>query len=129
MEVEVIRPLKKLWENRPKSNLIQFMMKQSGVDRNRLTRYFGKRVDLFNNKLNRNTFTFEEIVTAAYACGFNIAFIKDEKIWLISRKDYMSPYAIDMAKKIFKEDLEDLEEKRKRYLALKAEMEKLEKEI
>lgn len=62
------------WKNRPKSYLVKWLIEQGKTDVNDMARYLGCSKQYFDNKLNRNSFSFEDILLIAYANGYGIIF-------------------------------------------------------
>ena len=67
------------WKSRPKANLIKWLMKQSGVKLETIANYLGCSVSYLNTKLARDSFSFEDLIIAAYACGYTFILAKNDK--------------------------------------------------
>lgn len=115
--IEEIKTADGTWKNRERSNLILWLLSKSNVDRAHLAEYLGTSLNYFSNKLYRNAFSIEDLVTAADVCGFNLL--------LESRSDHskykLSPayFGLDRIIKI----------KRSEYVKLKARCEALEDDL
>lgn len=62
------------WNKRPKSYLVKWLMEQGKTNANDMARYLDCSKQYFDNKLNRNSFSFEDILLIAYANGYRITF-------------------------------------------------------
>jgi len=62
------------WNNRPKSYLVKWLMLYGNVACDEAAIALNISKSYFNNKLNRNTFSFEDIVAIAHLCGYEIGF-------------------------------------------------------
>lgn len=118
-----------LWEKRKKSNLIKWLMMQANLSMDRLAEYFGCTKQYLNNKFNRDSFSFEDIMVSAYACDFTIALLAN---------DGSKKYRVD-AESFFDKDPEtwsrisrlkakSTESKRAEYEQKKAELERMKQE-
>lgn len=69
-----------LWKDRPKSGIIDRLLKTRGVRRTSIAMALGITRNHMNVKLCCNRMTFEDIVTIADLCDYDVAFIdrKDE---------------------------------------------------
>lgn len=65
---------KKEPSNRNKSRLIRQLQRNAGYSTEEMAKLLGYSKTYFNNKLYRNSFSFEDIVTATTACGYTITF-------------------------------------------------------
>lgn len=64
----------KNWESRPKSNLVKWLMQYGNVTYDEAAIVLNISKSYFNNKLHRNSFSFEDIVAIAQVCGYELAF-------------------------------------------------------
>lgn len=62
------------YKNRPYSRLVCRMMDKGKKDRSEIAEYIGHSIAYFNNKLNRGSFSLDELVTIANACGYYVLF-------------------------------------------------------
>ena len=65
-----VNPVSDKWKTRPKANMVKWMMKQSGVGLETVADYLGCTVSYLNTKLARDSFSFEDLIIVAYACGY-----------------------------------------------------------
>ena len=63
---------KSSWETRKKSNLIKWLLEKSDVDLENVASHLGYTTTYLNNKLFRNSFSFENILKVAELCGFTL---------------------------------------------------------
>lgn len=64
----------KNWESRPKSNLVKWLMQYGNVTYDEAAIVLNISKSYFNNKLHRNSFSFEDIVAIAQVCGYELTF-------------------------------------------------------
>lgn len=70
VEAEKILEVSERWANRKKSNLVEALRKEAGLDKKDVVGYLGVTKPYLENKLHRDSFSFEDIIIVAYACGF-----------------------------------------------------------
>lgn len=58
------------WKGRPKANLVKWLMQRSGASLDTVAAYLGCSVNYLNNKLSRDSFSFDDLILVAYACGY-----------------------------------------------------------
>ena len=66
------------WDNRPKSNIVKWLMNQSQTNVNVLADYLGCSVPTLNNKIHRDVFSIEELSVICYACDYTL-YLGDNK--------------------------------------------------
>ena len=131
---EIIRAVNKTWAHRPKSNIIKWLTEKSNVDFDRLANYLGCSRAYFNNKLSRDSFSFDDFVLAAYACGYSIVFTKyNEKdacinSYVVDFMDYFENYKPEIILNTVQLLQRENHEKRAEYERKKAELEKMKAE-
>ncbi len=59
------------WSTRRNSYFVKWVMLQSGVSAEVIAEYLDVSVGVFQNKLNRNSFSFRELIIIAFACDFS----------------------------------------------------------
>lgn len=57
------------WVDRPKSNLVNWLLKNSNAERKELAMLLGITGAAFDNKMSRNSFSVEDILLIADVCG------------------------------------------------------------
>ena len=77
-DVPVVELVNGLWEKRKKSNLVKWLMMQAGLSMDSLADYYGCSKQYLNNKFNRDSFSFEDIVVASYACDYTLALLAND---------------------------------------------------
>lgn len=77
-DIPVVEIVNGLWEKRKKSNLIKWLMMQADLSMDSLAAYFGCTKQYLNNKFNRDSFSFEDIIVAAYACDYTMTFLAND---------------------------------------------------
>ncbi len=65
-----VNPVSDTWKSRPKANMVKWLMKQSGVSLDTIAEHLGCTVSYLNTKLARDSFSFEDLIIVAYACGY-----------------------------------------------------------
>ena len=99
-----VEPVSDTWRARPKANMVKWLMKQSGVKLETIAKYLGCSVSYLNTKLARDSFSFEDLILAAYACGYTFILVSnDEAI------DYPAMNRVDLVTHFESSDLEVLE--------------------
>ena len=66
--------LEKVYANKPKSYLIQTLMRNGGVCRADAAKALGVKLSYFDTKLYYDRFSFEDFITLANACGYEMMF-------------------------------------------------------
>lgn len=74
-----VEPVSDTWKNRPKANMVKWLMKQSGVSLEEVAAHLGCSVSYMNNKLTRDSFSFEDLILAAYACGYTFVLVNNNE--------------------------------------------------
>lgn len=93
------------WVDRPKSNLVNWLLKNSNAKREELAMLLGITRTAFDNKMSRNSFSVEDILLIADVCGFSIA--------AVSKKDH-SVHELN-----FRDFVGDISEQSEKFLSLK----------
>ena len=75
--IAAVEPVNDTWKNRPKANMVKWMMKQSGRSLEEIAAHLGCSVSYLNNKLTRESFSFEDLLLAAYACGYTFVLVNN----------------------------------------------------
>ena len=90
--IALVEPVSDTWKNRPKANIVKWLMKQSGVGLEEVAAHLGCSVSYLNNKLSRESFSFEDLILAAYA---STSFINWRKAYLAGLKINLVPEKAD----------------------------------
>ncbi len=118
------------WENRKKTNLIKWMMLKSDVSVDRLAEFLGCSKQYLNNKFNRDSFSIDDLVIAAYACNFTITLLENagNSKCRINPEDFFKaePKVWNRISSIMNSDREC---KRAEYEQKKAELERMKEEF
>ena len=83
-QIQPLELVNSIWSDRRNSNLIKWLMQQSCLSAETMADFLGIKVSVFNNKLNRGTFSFHELLIAAYAC--DISFLISDDTGLVTRR-------------------------------------------
>ena len=128
-----VEPVSDTWKNRPKANMVKWMMRQSGTSLDEVAGHLGCSVSYLNNKLTRESFSFEDLLLAAYACGYTFVLVNNNEE--INGED---SFRVDLlqhfeSEKEVLERINSIEEKKKaakraEYEAKKAELERMKAE-
>ena len=78
-DIPMVEIVNGLWEKRKKSNLVKWLMLQSDLSMDRLAAFFGCSKQYLNNKFNRDSFSFEDIIITAYACDYTLALLANNR--------------------------------------------------
>ena len=137
-EVRNLELVNSIWADRRNSNLIKWLMLQSGISIESMAEFLGKKTSVFNNKLNRGVFSFHELLIAAYACDFSFLLTDSNKdvIRRIDPKNELGAESLEwqrisaLKNKMTIEQKKALfEEKKREYHQLEQELELLKEEI
>lgn len=111
------------WLDRPKSNLINWLLKNSNVKRQDLMVLLNVSRPYFENKMSRNCFSLEDILLIADVCNFSIAVVskKDHSVHELNFRDFVGD--------ISEQSEKFLSLKRAEYDRLKEKAKKLEEEF
>ena len=60
------------WENRPRTKLIKTLIEQSNIDLETLAEYLDCSKQYLNNKISRDSFSIDDLIIAAYVCGYDL---------------------------------------------------------
>ena len=63
-----------IWQDRKKSLLVKRFIEESCLNGKDVAKLLGYTKQYFDNKLQRNSFSFEDILTIADLCGYNMIF-------------------------------------------------------
>lgn len=77
-DVPMIELVSGTWKTRKKSNLIKWLMMQSDISMDGLAAYYGCSKQYLNNKFNRDSFSLEDIIVAAYACDYTLVLLAND---------------------------------------------------
>ena len=64
------------WNERPKSRLVRVIQQEACLTSQELADALGISVPYLNNKLNRNSFSFEDLIKIANKAGYDLYFCK-----------------------------------------------------
>lgn len=77
--------IEKVWSTRPKSKLVRYMMWVTQTPRTSCENRLGVSHQYFDNKLQRNSWSFEDIITIADECGLQFGI--DRRLFIFLAKD------------------------------------------
>ena len=120
-------------KNKPDSALILWMLQNSKqkIDIPILAKYLKCQTQSLRNKLNRNSFSVDDLLITAYACDFSISIKNDsnEELYAIDPKVYFSSKDSETWERISSLKEKKYAEKKAEYDELKAKLDLLEKEF
>ena len=123
-----VEPVSDTWKTRPKANMVKWMMKQSGVGLETIAAHLGCQVNYLNTKLARDSFSFEDLIIVAYACGYTFVLANNNgeeepafRVDLIRHFENSEPEVL--------ERINEIEEKAQLQAARREEYEKKKAEI
>lgn len=129
-----VDPVSETWEDRPKANIVKWLMQQSNTSLEAVAEHLGCTVTYLNNKLFRDSFSFEDLILVAYACGYSFALVNNNteleaqdayRIDLIEHFRHNAPEVLDRVNAI-EERIQ--QERRAEYEQKKAELERMKAE-
>ncbi len=130
--IDVVGPK---WENRPKSNIVKWLMDKSDLSLDDLAEALGYSPSYLNNKLHRDSFSLDDLIVVAYICGYSLTFTsnnldqENQESYQIDVKEYFSASNADALMKIVEYEQNMKERKKAEYDELKAKLEKLKAEF
>ena len=133
--LEPVNVVSETWKDRPKANMVKWMMQRSGMTPKALAKYFGYSENYFNNKLTRDSFSFDDLVIIAYACGYSFVLAENngeatsENSFRVDLLNYFNnKEGINTLERISGIEEEKQKIKREEYEKKKAELERMKAE-
>ena len=132
-KIAPVETVSETWSDRPKANMVKWLMKRSGTSLDTVAEYLGCTVNYLNNKLTRDSFSFEDLILVAYACGYTFTLVNNEKADETDsfRVDLFQHFAISEPKvleRINRMEEEKIKAAREEYEQKKAELERMKAE-
>ena len=121
--------ISKTWVKRRKSNLVKMMMKDTNTSLDTLAKYLGCTKQYLNNKLNRDSFSFDDLIIIAYACDYTFSLTRDDNnkiyVYSIDAVEHFKGYDNNTLERItrLKKGIKD--RRREEYEQKKAELEQM----
>lgn len=69
-KTEPVDVVSETWKDRPKANMVKWLMQHSDTSLETVAAYLGCSTNYLNNKLTRDSFSFDDLILVAYACGY-----------------------------------------------------------
>ena len=111
-----------VYKNRKKSALVKWLFNHSYfASYSELSSIMELSLPYFHNKLNRNSFSFEDILLISELCGFTVSLVNNEtgEIYKINLNEFFSEENFErLCKQVY-------EAKREEYNSLKKELERM----
>lgn len=123
--VEMVSPT---WENRPKSNMVKWLMEKSGRSLEDIAEGLGCSITYLNNKLHRDSFSLDDMIIVAYVCGYALTFTsnnpddKDRSTFQIDVKDYFRARDTNALARLYEYEKRLKNQKKDEYEELKAKL-------
>ncbi len=130
--IDMISPT---WERRPKANLVKWLMQTGNVSMDTIAEYLKCSKQYLNNKLNRDSFSFDDLLIVAYACGFTFTLTSNEEdpekrsSFQVDFVDYFRACNDSVLVRISEIENQSKAAKRAEYELKKAELERMKKEF
>lgn len=111
------------FEGKPKSKFVKELIDERGLSRKECAKILKTSEIYFNNKLYRDSFSFEDMLVLIYACGYKVALIDSKNV-----THELDINAFPKASALIDDYKESvLDEKRKEYETLKRQLYDLQK--
>ena len=129
-----VEPVSDTWAGRPKANLVKWLMLQTNTEIEKVADYLGISVGYLNIKLTRDSFSFDDLVLAAYACGYSFVVINndvevnDPNFYRIDMLKYFENNEDQVLERIAEIEEKEHREKREEYERKKAELARMKEE-
>lgn len=133
--VPSIEPVSKTWVHRQKSNIVKWLMSISTRSLEEVAAGIGCTEAYLNNKLQRDSFSVEDIIIIAYICGFGLTFtsitpdIEKRATYQIDVQEFFRLTHGPTLKKLLAYDKDLKERKKKDYEMLKIQLERMKAEF
>lgn len=133
--IPTITPVNSKWKDRPKSNIIKWFMETSGRTSEEVSNGLDCNDAYFNNKLYRDSFSLEDILIAAYICGYAVTFtsintdIDKRSTYQIDTQDYFRATDAEALQRLWTYEKDLRERKKEQYKILKAQLERMKDEF
>ena len=115
--------------NRPLSAIVNWLSKKSNKSRDEISKTIGFSREYFDNKLYRDSFTVDDIVSITYICGYRLTIVEESKVVdptnviVIDPERYLEVRNPDRLEKIHEVRENERNELVERYFKLKSELE------
>ncbi len=129
--VETVSPR---WEDRPKSNIVKWLMDKSGRTLDEIAKGLGCTTTYLNNKLHRDSFSLDDMIIIAYICGYRVSFTssnpddKKHSTYQIDVLDYFGTSNTDAVERLLEFEKQQKIQKKDEYEELKARLAHLKEE-
>ena len=132
--IEPVDIVSDTWKGRPKANIVKWLMARSGTGLETVASYLGCTVNDLNNKLTRDSFSFDDLILVAYACGYTFVLVNNnEEIessdsFRVDLVDFFRDSDEQVLERVSQRAEEELKAKREEYEKKKAELERMKEE-
>ena len=132
--VESVEPVSETWEDRPKSNIVKWLMDKSGRSLEEVAESLGCTTSYLNNKLHRDSFSLDDMIIVAYICGYAMTFTSnnpdDDKrsTFQIDVQEYFGSSNTEALRRLYEYEKRLKIKKKAEYDELKAKLEQMKAE-
>lgn len=133
-DVEAVEPVSETWKDRPKSNIVKWLMDKSGRSLEEIAESLGCKPSYLNNKLHRDSFSLDDMIIVAYVCGYAITITsnnpddEERSTFQIDVREYFGSSNPDALRNLYEYEKRMKIQKKAEYDALKARLEQMKTE-
>lgn len=123
------------WKSRPKANMVKWLMSKSGTSLDTIAEYLGCSRQYLNNKLFRDSFSFDDLVIVAFACGYSFTLTSNDddiahrSIYRVDVADFFQNSDKDVLARIRRLENKKYDELYARLVEIQKELEKMTKDF
>jgi len=132
--VESVEPVSSTWEDRPKSNIVKWLMYKSGRSLEEVAESLGCTTSYLNNKLHRDSFSLDDMIIVAYVCGYVMTFTsnnpddEERSTFQIDVQEYFGSSNTEALRRLYEYEKRLKIKKKAEYDELKAKLEQMKAE-
>lgn len=122
------------WEERPRSNIVKWLMDKSGRSLEDIAAGLGCSVSYLNNKLHRDSFSLDDMIITSYVCGFALTFTSNDQdeskrcTYQIDVIDYFGSRDEEALARLYAYEKGLREQKKAEYEKMKAQLAQMQEE-
>lgn len=128
-ETKPVDIVSETWKNRPKANIVKWLMQRSNTTLDAIAQYLNCSAHYLNTKLSRDSFSFDDLIVIAYACGFTFVLTNNKnestESFRVDLIDFFKNSDDKVLERISKIEENEQRAKRREYEKKKAELEKM----
>ena len=132
--MESVEAVSETWEDRPKSNIVKWMMEKSGRTLADIAEGLNCTTSYLNNKLHRDSFSLDDLIIVAYICGYTMTFTsnnpdaKERSTFQIDVQEYFGSSNVEALERLYEYERRLKDRKKAEYDELKAKLEQMKTE-